>query len=56
MTLYNCVRAGAGAQLKPGQRYDVKASFTNPLKKPLTSVVYYVEGSKLTAPLTKQGK
>ena len=45
-----------GSQLKAGESYDMSTSFTNPLKKPLTNVVYFVEGAKLTVPLKEEGK
>jgi hypothetical protein len=45
-----------GSQLKAGVGYDVTTSFINPLNKPLTNVIYFVEGAKLTPPLRKEGK
>ena len=46
-----------GIELKGGESYDVEcSSFFNPLNKPLTNVVYFVEGAKLTPPLRKEGK
>lgn len=43
-------------ELKAGGTYSVKAFFTNPLKKPLTNVVFHIEGTRLTKPLKLPGQ
>ena len=52
----NILVTAVGTELKAGGSYDVTTSFINPLNKPLTNVVYFVEGAKLTQPLKKEGK
>jgi len=39
-----------------GQSCSVTASFTNPLKKTLTNVVFYIEGAQLTQTAKMEGK
>ncbi|CAI8010090.1 Hemocyte protein-glutamine gamma-glutamyltransferase [Geodia barretti] len=43
-------------ELSAGKSYPVKAYFTNPLQKPLTNVVFLIEGARLTKPLKIPGK
>ncbi len=39
-----------------GQEYTVTASFTNPLVKPMTNVVFYIEGARVVKAQKIEGK
>ena len=43
-------------ELSGNQTYEVDVSFTNPLQKPLTDMVLYIEGAKLKAPKKIKGQ
>ena len=43
-------------ELRGGRSYPVTASFTNPLKKNLTNVVFHVEGARLLPATELKGK
>ena len=43
-------------ELVGGKTYSVTASFTNPLKKPLSNVIFHIEGARLSKAQKIKGK